>query len=348
MTKSMVERIVIFGAGSIGKKHLEVIRNILPNVEVKFFKHQEQNRLDDFANDNLHSVDEVLKFSPQIAVIANPAPFHIKFAQILAEAGINLLIEKPLSNLIDGIVQLIETCEKNKNVLMVGYNLRFSPSLQQFRKYVSEEIVGEIFSIHCEVGRFLPDWRPGTDYRSGVSARKELGGGVLLELSHEIDYLNWIFGDIDWTIATLTKQSDLEIDVEDTAHLILGFSPKQNGREIISVVTLDFIRHDQTRVCTVIGEAGTLRWDGLKGKVEIFTRATGIWKQLYLHEPKLDETYLAEWKNFLECISNGKTPLVSGVDGLRVVEIIGAAKQSSENGMKTFVKYESIKNGRSQ
>ena len=120
MNKTMVERIVIFGAGSIGKKHLKVIRSILPNVEVKFFRHQEQNNLDNFANDNLHSVDEVLKFSPQIAVIANPAPFHIKFAQILAEAGINLLIEKPLSNSIDGIVELIETCEKNKNVLMVG------------------------------------------------------------------------------------------------------------------------------------------------------------------------------------------------------------------------------------
>jgi predicted dehydrogenase len=344
MTKSLVERIAIFGAGSIGKKHLKVIRSILPNVEVKFFRHQEQNNLDDFANDNLHSVDEVLKFSPQIAVIANPAPFHIKFAQILAEAGINLLIEKPLSNSVAGIVQLIETCEKNKNVLMVGYNLRFSPSLQQFRNYLNDNIIGEIYSVNCESGQYLPDWRPEKDYRSGVSAKEELGGGVLLELSHEIDYLKWIFGDIEWTMATLTRQSNLEIDVEDTAHLIFGFRPKQNGREVIGVVNLDFIRQDQIRICKVIGENGSLKWDGIEGTVEIFTSSTGMWKQLFSYKPKIDETYVSEWENFLDCIINKKNPIVSGLDGLRVVEIVEAARKSSEFGHKTLVSKKSVKN----
>jgi predicted dehydrogenase len=198
--------------------------------------------------------------------------------------------------------------------------------------------------VNCEAGKYLPDWRPEKDYRLGVSAKKELGGGVLLELSHEIDYLKWIFGDVEWTMATLSKQSTLEIDVEDTAHLIFGFNPKRNGRQIIGVVNLDFIRQDQIRNCEVIGETGSLRWDGLEGTVEIFTRSSGVWRQLFSHKPKIEETYVAEWENFLACITNKKNPGVSGLEGLRVVEIVEAVRKSSEFGVKTLVSKMSIKN----
>lgn len=341
MTYQLIEKIVIFGAGSIGKRHSKVINKLMPNVTIKFFRHQKKN-FGIATEDDFYTIDEVLDFSPQIAVIANPAPFHIQFAQTLAEAGINLLIEKPLSNSISGVIELIETCKKNKNTLMVGYNLRFSPSLQQFRKLLNEQIIGEIFSIRCEAGRFLPDWRVGTDYRSSVSAKKELGGGVLLELSHEIDYLKWIFGEISWTMATLTKQSNLEIDVEDNAHLIFGFKPNQKSREIIGVVNLDFFRQDQTRVCTAIGEFGSLRWDGLKGKVEIYTKTTEIWKELFVNKSEMDETYIFEWKNFLECIATKETPLTSGEDGLGVIEVIEASRKSSATGMKTYISHEKI------
>jgi predicted dehydrogenase len=337
-------KIVIIGLGSIGARHLKILRQIIPNAEIKVLRHIDIKEVPHFSNGNLYSLDEVLKFNPKIAVIATPSAFHIESAQILAEAGINLFIEKPLSNSVAGIVQLLETCEKNENVLMVGYNLRFSPSLQQFRNYLNDNIVGEIYSVNCEAGQYLPDWRPEKDYRSGVSAKEELGGGVLLELSHEIDYLKWIFGDIEWTMATLTRQSNLEIDVEDTAHLIFGFRPKQNGREIIGVVNLDFIRQDQIRICKVIGENGSLKWDGIEGSVEIFTSSTGMWKQLFSHKPKIDETYVSEWENFLDCIINKKNPVVSGLDGLRVVEIVEAARKSSEFGHKTLVSKKSVEN----
>ena len=330
-------KIVIIGLGSMGTRHLKILRQLIPNAEIKVLRNINIKEVPHFSNGNLYSLDEVLKFAPEIAVVATPSTFHIESAQILAEAGINLFIEKPLSNSVAGIVQLIETCEKNKNVLMVGYNLRFSPSLQQFRNYLNDNIVGEIYSVNCESGQYLPDWRPEKDYRSGVSAKEELGGGVLLELSHEIDYLKWIFGDIEWTMATLSKQSNLEIDVEDTAHLIFGFNPKHNGRKIIGVLNLDFIRQHQARNCEVIGETGSLRWDGIEGTVESFTRSSGVWRRLFSHKPKIDETYVAEWENFLDCITNKKNPIVSGLDGLRVVEIVEAARKSSEFGIKTLV-----------
>ena len=127
-------------------------------------------------------------------------------------------------------MSLINICQSKKIALMTAYNLRFQPSLQEFRKQIKQQRIGKILSVRVEVGQYLPNWRPESDYRKGVSAQKKLGGGVLLELSHEIDYISWIFGDYKWVKAHISKQSNLEIDVEDTAYLLLGFKPDKYGQ----------------------------------------------------------------------------------------------------------------------
>ena len=220
---------------------------------------------------------------------------------------------------------------------MLGYNLRYSPSLRNFRDQLRGGMIGKILSVRCEVGQFLPTWRPESDYRRGVSARKELGGGVLLELSHEIDYLRWIFGDIAWVRATITQQSLLEIDVEDSAHLTLGFMPNENPPQLIATLNMDFIRHDQTRLCTAIGSNGSLRWDGITGEVSMFEEGATSWKKLFTHSPVRDETYLAEWQEFINCINTKRVPSVTGLDGLKVLEIIESVRNSASTGNQSAV-----------
>ena len=110
-----------------------------------------------------------------------------------------------------------------KSTLMVGYNLRYMKSLIKFREILSKKKIGKILSVRSEVGSYLPSWRKDTDYKKSVSAKKKLGGGVLLELSHDIDYLFWLFGKVEWVSATIYKQSNLKIDTEDTAIITLGF-----------------------------------------------------------------------------------------------------------------------------
>ena len=267
-------------------------------------------------------------------MIANPAPFHLYAAQRLADAGVHLLIEKPLSSTIDGVTQLIETCHKKGTVLLTGYNLRFLPSLQRFRNLLLDHTIGRVLSVRCEIGQYLPSWRPDTDYRQTASAQRELGGGVLLELSHELDYLRWIFGEVEWVNATLTRQSALEIDVEDNAHLILGFVSTDDKCQLIGTVNLDFIRHDKTRSCTAIGENGTLRWNGLTGVVELYEAGANEWRELFNHAHQRDESYLAEWQNFIDCVKEHKIPMVKGEDGLKVLQIIEAARNSAVSGVQ--------------
>ena len=334
---ALIKRILIVGHGSMGKRHLRLARGLLPNADIRVLRHQVTGEVPEFSNGCFFSIEEAITFAPQIAVIANPAPFHIATAQALANVGVNLLIEKPLSDSLNGVRQLLKTCEKNSIVLLTGYNLRFLPSLQCFRDLLGEGVIGKVLSARCEIGQYLPSWRPDCDYQKTVSARRELGGGALLEISHEIDYLRWIFGEVEWVNATLSRQSSLEIDVEDTVHLALGFVSATDRHQLIGSVNLDFIRHDSTRLCTAIGEKGSMRWNGLTGEVDVFEVGAKAWRSLNSHPHQGDESYLAEWENFIECVTEHEPSLVTGEDGLRVLEIIDAARHSAKSGSKARV-----------
>ncbi len=337
----MLERLLIIGLGSIGKRHARLARQLIPSVEIIALRHRSGD-VPSGIDRCVTSVEEALQHRPQAAVIANPATLHLEMAFPLARAGVHLLIEKPLSATVEGISELIDIAREQDIVLMTGYNMRFLPSLRRFRELLLENCCGQMLSVRAEVGQYLPSWRPDSDYRENVSAKAALGGGVLLELSHEIDYLQWIFGEVEWVNAVLRKQSNLEIDVEDTAHLIFGFArTKESGaRQLVATLNLDFIRRDTTRSCTVIGETGTLRWNALAGSVEEFSVTTSVWQTVFSHQSQRDDSYLGEWRNFLDCIDNHKSPDITGLDGHTVLQVITAARQSSVTGTTVIVEKE--------
>lgn len=327
----MTQRVLIVGFGSIGQRHLRIVRESLPKSDVRVLR-REPGAMAEGADDCFYSLDEALAFKPQVAIIANPAPFHVRIALALARQSCHLLVEKPLSDRPEEVSELLAAASAGGIVLQVAYNLRFSPSLRDFRQWVQSGRIGRILSIRCETGQHLETWRPGTDYRQGVSACRELGGGVLLELSHELDYLRWIFGDIDWVGAWMGHQSALEINVEDTAHLLLGFrdSPVVAGAcAPVAALALDFLRRDATRRCVAIGETGSLVWDGIAGSVRLCVGPGNLESEvLSEHPPVRDETYREQWRHFLSCVENKSSPLVGGHDGLAVVELVKAAWRS--------------------
>ena len=333
----MFSRILIVGLGSIGKRHKELVHQLFPNAAVEVLRLREKTIPVDSCSEFLTTIQDAKEFSPEIAVLCTPSTTHISLALDLAKGEAHLLIEKPISQSSKGVLELIEECAKKGIALMVGYNLRYLKSLQEFRRHVSEGLIGKPLSVRCEVGQHLPNWRPNEDYRKSVSARSELGGGVMLELSHEIDYLRWIFGDVDWVRATLLRQSELEIDVEDTVHLTIGFEKSIYGKQLIANLNMYFIRHDTTRSCTVIGDRGSLRWDGILGEVSVIQAGEQIWKTLFVNDNGIEETYILEWQEFIEAIKEKRSPAVTGEDGLRVVEIIEAARLSSKSGIQTAV-----------
>ena len=241
----------------------------------------------------------------------------------------------------EGIPELLNICNARNLVIQVGYNLRFLESLQLFRDELKNNIIGRVLSVRCEAGQYLPSWRKNKDYTSSVSASKDLGGGVLLELSHEIDYLRWIFGEVEWVKATLCHQSNLDIDVEDTAYLVLGFNSKEGNKQLIGTLNLDFIRHDTTRSCVAIGEKGTLQWDSLTGQVRLYRPDSNNWVELYNNKEEIKKSYYIEWKAFIESIAQGKKPLIEIEDGIKVLQIVDAARISSESDQRVTITEES-------
>jgi len=339
LSKKKGFRILVVGLGSIGKRHLSIIRILRPDADIRVIRHKSCTEIPKFANGCFDSFQEAVEFLPQAAVIANPSPFHLSISKILANIGCHLLIEKPLSNNANDISDLIKIRNQNNLIAHVGYNLRRDSTLVRFKKEVVSGLVGRILSVRCEAGHYLPSWRPNSDYRLGVSARADLGGGVLSELSHELDYLRWIFGEISSVSARLDKQSDLEVDVEDSAHFHLRLV-SDSGNFVTASVNLDFIRHDRRRVCFAIGERGTLKWDGIKGCVELWKEESKNWETLYNFQHSRNDTYIQQWLDFLNCIDKDKNKieLSSLEDGLAIMKVIDSIRESnSRNSLEILV-----------
>jgi predicted dehydrogenase len=212
---------------------------------------------------------------------------------------------------------------------MVGYTLRFHEPLQVLRDSVRSGVIGRILYARAEVGQYLPDWRPHLlDYRQSVTARKELGGGVLLELSHEFDYLRWILGDFRSAWGRVDRIGDLDIDVEDIAEVVLT---GQNG-EMISV-HLDMLQRAGSRSCQIHGTEGSLMWKSSSQSIEQYVAKERVWRTV-LAMPNFDRNgmYLHEIQHFFRCVETRQEPQIGYLDGRRALEVVAAVKRSSAIG----------------
>lgn len=330
----MIQRLLVVGAGSSGRRHLRIARELLPDARIALVSRTAADDLSStFGSRRFSTIEEAMEIRPDAAIVANPATLHLEAAMPLAAHGVHLLIEKPLAASEAGVGDLARASAERRSIVMVGYNLRFLPSLVRFREMLGEGRIGRVLSVRAEVGQWLPSWRPEQDYRTGVSARSQLGGGALLELSHEIDYLRWLFGDVEWVAAVELRLSDLEIDVEDTAHLLLGLAGRGKA-PIVATLSMDFVRRDATRICTAIGSEGSLRWDGIADSVGIFEPAKGAWQTLFQGSRNADESYVAELRHFIESVSGDRQPALNLADGLAAIRVVDAARLSSRTGAR--------------
>jgi len=326
----MLNKILIVGHGSAGKRHLQIAKILLPNSDIRVYNYKACRNLSNSANGFFTKTVDVIRYSPNVAIIANPAPFHLKISKILAKIGCHLMIEKPLSSNLKGVKNLLQIAKRKKIVLQVGYNMRFLKSLKRFMELIRSRNIGKILSFNSEVGQDLLTWRPGINYRKSVSARADLGGGVLLELSHELDYARWIFGDIKWASAWYGKLGNLKIDVEDSARLVFGFKSKIMVPGGVGSIALDCVRKNPTRFCLAIGSDGSLRWDGLNGNIARFDSKQNCWKVIYQAKESRNQSYINEWKSFISSVRTRAQPQVSGDDGIAVLQILEAIKKSNK------------------
>jgi predicted dehydrogenase len=288
--KSTKKRILFFGLGSIGKKHASFTKNKF-NYDLYAYrtgKGQEKNNLNIKEFDN---IDEAFSIKPDIAFITNPTFLHTETAIECAKRGISLFIEKPISNSLNGLDELEKEIKKRKLFTYVAYNLRFHPVINNLKEILPKKEKPIYFRVKSS--SYLPSWRQKQDYSKSYSAKKEYGGGVILDLSHEFDYITWLFGNIKEINGYCDKISNLDIDSEDILEAQIICKSNISGN-----LHLDYFSREEERKIQIYYNDKYFEGDLIHNTIRIIND-DGSEKKTYYHT-NLDDTYDKQLEYFFE------------------------------------------------
>ncbi|WP_433640183.1 Gfo/Idh/MocA family protein [Kluyvera georgiana] len=323
-----MKKVAVIGLGNIASRHRRNIRILFPNVSIYAMSSSERT-VTDLTSDcdgYLANISAVINEQVDMVVVASPSTCHLKHSAELIRAGIPVLIEKPVAATSEDAAKLMEIAVQYKTPVAVGYCLRYLPSASRVKKMLEEDFVGKIYNVNIDIGQYLPDWRPSKDYRDSVSANKHLGGGALLELSHEIDYAQWLFGDLCRLHSIIRSSDELEMNVEALADVTAASS----SGAIVNI-HLDFLQKKAWRQCHIIGSKGRLVWDLIRNEI-LFYNGTGC--NVMYSEPEWDKNgmYIEMLKDFINKIYQQDNQCISLETSVKVVTFIEEIKKEVKFG----------------
>jgi predicted dehydrogenase len=315
-----MKSIAVIGLGNIAERHRRNLKELYPTATI--YAMSASGRL---PNENI-DIHEVIQVKPHMAVVASPSSKHAEHSVHLLNEGIPCLIEKPVASNSELSNSIFKASKNNNTKVAVAYCLRYLSSAIELKSILASNILGEIINVSCEVGQYLPDWRPNKDYRHSVSSSKKLGGGVLLELSHELDYVNWLFGIESLEYSVVRENNSLDMDVEAIADVVLKLKDNTYCN-----VHLDCLQRYPTRNCNIIGTKARLDWDIINNK--IFLGTTGGSKIIY-DGSQWDRNlmYINMVKDFVANINGHDHNCIKIEDALSTVNLIDQIKEHARQG----------------
>ena len=321
--------VLIAGYGSIGKRHLE---NFLQLKDIQLTVYTKRNDLQLLKKKGIkvsNSLTECLKENPDIGVIANETSLHTPIAIKLAKEGLDLFLEKPLSNSLKDIEKLRAIVKKKKLITQMGCNLRFHPCIKKIKSLIEQEKIGKIISAQVQNCSYLPDFHRWEDYRKSYAARKDLGGGVILTQIHEIDYMYWFFEEVENVVSISGKFSKLDVTAEDYVSSLLRFKNK-----VIGELHMDYFQRPSFRSCKIRGTKGEIYWDSDNNCVNIYNMNKKRWETKFDSDfsNNLDtySSYVEELKHFLKCVKHRKETINNLEQGIATLKIALAIKKASK------------------
>jgi len=281
--------VLILGLGSIGKRHVNVLYELYKAVEIYALR-SSKNAETYKAVHNIYSLEEVEHVSFSFAIIATPTACHLKDIENLLPLEIPLFIEKPLYYNLD-IEKLLAQVKLKGIKTYVACNLRFLESLEFVKSYLKDQKYGVINEVNVYCGSYLPEWRAHQDFKTSYSALPELGGGVHLDLIHELDYIYWLFGEPKTCKGFLKSGSSLAIEAVSSAQYLLDY------KRFFCNITLNYFRRDPKRVLEIVCSEVTITVDLLKNKVSAGDRL--LFKSSQLSK----DTYYRQLEYFVNHLS---------------------------------------------
>jgi predicted dehydrogenase len=319
--------VAVRGTGSIGLRHLSAIqacgRRALA-VPVR------PARVAELAARGVESVVDMrsaVASGARLAVIATDTGRHVEDALEALAAGFRVLVEKPLSASSAELVPLVEAARGEPGRLHVAYCLRFHPGLLRFRELLP--LLGAPHAVRIACQSYLPTWRPGRDFRASYSARAA-EGGVLRDLSHEIDYAMWLFGEPRAVAAAIPVRSRLGIEAEEAVDVVWTTA---EGAAVS--VRLDYLTHRSRRAILAQGELGELEWDAVAGTVRLELADGEARTEPIVYDR--GEMMRAQARAFLEQEASRRSGLCTFEEGLAVMRVCDAIREAAASGRAVTV-----------
>ncbi|THB65924.1 MAG: gfo/Idh/MocA family oxidoreductase [Gammaproteobacteria bacterium] len=320
----------VIGLGSISLRHRKNLKELFPSYKVIAVSARGGIPNEDVEDADLivSGVQELLDLKPYMVIIASPATLHAEHAIAMIKAGVPVLIEKPLTASASDSQAIVNASVKFNTPAVAGYCLRYMPSSQKVKEILGQEVIGNIYNASVNIGQFLPQWRPDKNYLHSVSAQPSLGGGVLLELSHEFDYVQWLLGDMTCEYAQLRNSSELDLEVEELADVVLS-----SKLGVVCSIHLDFLQKQPQRVCSLIGSKGRIEWDLLGNSITLYTKDA---VEVLYSEPKWDKNkmYLNMLRDFDSMIKGERHQCIDLIQASKTIVLIEQIKQSAVWGAK--------------
>ena len=331
---------IVIGCGSIGERHVYNLKKI--GIKELGIFDINKKRLTELKNkysvNSFLDIKSALEYKPDFSIICTYPKSHYEFAKKCINAKSHVFIEKPISTKLNEIKKLLNNAESKKLKIAVGYNLRFDKGLRLLKKKISNKEIGNILFISAYFGHHIKFW--GNERKTNEHYILQKGNGIILDDSHEYDYIRWLVNEKVVSVFCQTKKlENIKTETESLASIFLKF---KNG--IIANVNIDYVRPNYERGCQIIGDLGKLEWkyEMLKStktkymqKVETRLKKEMIFKQTnktFSEKIQVNNMYIQEIKNFLDSLQNNRQPEINGLDGLETLKIGLAALKSAKNG----------------
>ncbi len=319
---------VLFGLGSIGQRHARNLRHLGAKKIVAVRTGLGIRPLaDDIAIETVDGLHQALALAPDIGLVCNPTNLHAQTAQTLLDAGLHVLIEKPLSDSTAGLDTLIDTAAQKQRVLAVAQTLRFYPHVQTARAWLHDGRLGAVRYVRAAVGQHPPSWFSAQDYRASYAVRRDLGGGATLTFIHEIDLVLYLMGMPQTITARTGHFSFIQTDADDMSEIIFGYP------EFLGSVHIDYVQKSpvRSRYLQIVGEDATLWVDFTKHTLELYG-AGELYEIQTLEHFDPNQIHLDRLINFMNAVQGRATPCADGQAGARAVRVALAAFESSARG----------------
>ena len=314
-------KFLVCGIGSIGLRHLRNLKllgyeDIIVYSTGKSVMLGIKEELEGLKIFN--SLEEALKQKPDVCMIANPTSLHIETAIKAAKYGSHLYIEKPLSDTLDDLDLLKNIVDEKRLITFITYQFRYNPHIIKLKEIFEspQEKYGKPLYATTEWSEYLPDWHPWEDYKQGYSARKDLGGGVLLTQIHPLNYLSYIFGDIvDVKINKIATKA-LDIEVDDIADLLINFKNGMSGH-----IHIDFLQKPRVHTMKIVTSKGRFEWDYHKNSLEFIDMNNHI--ELFENEGfERNDMFIDMLKDFINCVELNKSTRFNLDEAIKELKLV--------------------------